>query len=226
MEMPIEPEPSRWGFPDPSDYGQDDLVAVGGDLSPGAVIAGYRQGLFPMHLEDERLGWWSPVERGIIPLESFEVSRSLRKSLRRFRVTFDQDLTGVIEGCADPGRPNGWITQDIKDAYLELGRLGWVHSIESWTVEGELAGGLYGVKIEGLFTGESMFSRERDASKVALVALVGVLSATPAALLDVQWATPHLKSLGAVGVDRSEYFRRLAGALRAPRVEGPWRELP
>jgi len=224
--MPIEPARSRWEFPNPDNYGDDDLVAVGGDLSPGSIIAGYRQGLFPMHLEDGRLGWWSPVERGIIPLENLVISKSLRKSLRRFRVTFDQELAGVIDGCADPNRPDGWITQDLRSAYLELGRLGWVHSIEAWNSEGALAGGLYGVKIEGLFAGESMFSRERDASKVALVALVGVLSAIPSGLLDVQWATPHMKSLGALGVDRSEYFRRLARALRAPRVEGPWRELP
>lgn len=224
--MPIEPEPSRWVFPHPDSYGTDDLVAVGGELAPGAVIGGYRQGLFPMHLEDGRLGWWSPLERGIIPLEGFVISKSLRRSLRRYRVTFDQDLAGVIDGCADPDRPDGWITRDIKRAYLELGRMGWVHSIETWTSEGELAGGLYGVKIAGLFAGESMFSRGRDASKVALVALVGVLSAVPSALLDVQWATPHLKTLGAMGIDRSEYFRRLAGALLAPRVEGPWRELP
>jgi leucyl/phenylalanyl-tRNA--protein transferase len=219
----IEPAPSRFGFPDPRDYGEEDLVAVGGDLSPGTILAGYRQGLFPMHLEDGRLGWWSPVERGVIPLDRFQISKSLRRSLRRFRVTFDQDLAGVIEGCADPDRPNGWITSEIKAAYAELGRLGWVHSIETWTADGELAGGLYGVKIGGLFAGESMFSEHRDASKVALVALVGALSAVPSALLDVQWATPHLKSLGAIAVDRPEYFRRLARALRAPRVDGPWR---
>jgi leucyl/phenylalanyl-tRNA--protein transferase len=224
--MPIEPGPSRFGFPDPGDYGEDDLVAVGGDLEPGLILAGYRQGLFPMHLEDGRLGWWSPVERGIIPLNQLQISKSLRRSLRRYQVTFDEDLAGVIEGCAQPERPNGWITKEIQDAYLELGRLGWVHSIETWTPEGDLAGGLYGVKIAGLFAGESMFSQFRDASKVALVALVGAISGTPAALLDVQWATPHLQSLGAIGVDRQEYFRRLAKALLAPRVEGPWRALP
>ena len=224
--MPVEPEPSRFTFPDPAAYGEDDLVAVGGDLSPGAILAGYRQGLFPMHLEDGRLGWWSPVQRGIIPIERMQISKSLRRSLRRYRVTFDMDLEAVIDGCARPDRPHAWITEDIKRAYLELGRLGWVHSIETWSAAGELTGGLYGVRIEGLFAGESMFSQGRDASKVALVALVGVLSAVPAALLDVQWVTPHLQTLGAIGVEREDYFRRLASALRAPRVEGPWREVP
>lgn len=224
--MPIEPPGSRFRFPDPASYGEDDLVAVGGDLLPGTLLAGYRQGLFPMHLEDGRLGWWSPVKRGVIPFDRLQVSKSLRRSLRRYQITFDEDLESVIEGCAQLDRPHAWINEEVKDAYLEMGRLGWVHSVEAWTAEGDLAGGLYGVKIEGLFAGESMFSQARDASKVALVALVGVLSAIPAGLLDVQWATPHLLSLGAIAIDRAEYSARLAGALRAPRVEGPWRESP
>jgi len=222
--VPIEPVAPNWEFPDVDQYGPDDLVAVGGDLSPGAVLAAYRQGLFPMHLEDGRLGWWSPHKRGLIPLEGLNVSKSLRRSLRRYQVTFDDDLEAVIDGCAAVDRPHGWINDEIKAAYLNLGRMGWVHSIECWTPEGDLAGGLYGVKVAGLFAGESMFSQGRDASKVALVALVGVHSATPGAVLDVQWATPHLQSLGAVEVDRQEYLARLTTALHAPKVPGPWRE--
>jgi leucyl/phenylalanyl-tRNA--protein transferase len=175
--------------------------------------------MFPMHLPDGRLAWWSPVERGVIPLDGMRISRSLRRSCRRYRISVDADPAGVLDGCADPSRPHGWITAEIRSAYLELVKLGWVHSVEAWDTLGRLAGGLYGVAIGGLFAGESMFSRARDASKVALVHLVEVLSEVDAGLLDVQWATPHLVSLGAVGMRRGEYLRRLALALAAP---DPW----
>ena len=223
--MPVEPPETSWGFPEPSSYGPDDLVALGGDLSPGTILAAYRQGLFPMHTREGDLGWWSPIERGIIPVDGLIVSKSLRRSRRRYRVTFDQDLAAVIAGCADPNRLNAWIGAEIIDAYLELGRLGWVHSVEAWTPAGDLAGGLYGVLIGGLFAGESMFSRERDASKVALVVLVEALRPQPSALLDVQWVTDHLASLGAVVMERGEYLRRLSAAIDAPRVPGPWKKL-
>ncbi len=199
-------------------------MAVGADLKPGTLVAAYRQGLFPMPTEDGELGWWSPVERGTIPIAGLKVSRSLRRSRRRYRVTFDRDLRGVIEACADPGRPRAWITADIVEAYLGMSELGWVHSVETLNANGALVGGLYGVMVGGLFAGESMFSRERDASKVALVSLVEVLASQPSALLDVQWVTDHLASLGAVAIGRAEYLRRLAEAIGAPRVPGPWRD--
>ncbi len=222
--MPLEPPPTRWEFPEPDSYGPDDLVAVGADLEPTTLLAAYRRGLFPMHTEDGVLGWWSPVKRGVIPTNGLIVSRSLRRSRRRYRVTFDQDLEGVIAGCADPRRPRAWISPEIVAAYLRLGEMGWVSSVETWDENGALVGGLYGVRIGGLFAGESMFSRERDASKVALVALVEALVDQPAALLDVQWVTDHLASLGAVAIGRADYLRRLRAAIDAPRVPGPWRD--
>lgn len=222
--MPTEPPPSRWEFPEPDSYGPDDLVAIGADLEPGTLLAAYRRGLFPMHTEDGVLGWWSPVARGVIPLNGLIVSKSLRRSRRRYRVTFDNDLPGVIAGCADPRRPRAWIGPEVAAAYLRLGEMGWVGSVETWAEDGALVGGLYGVRIGGLFAGESMFSQKRDASKVALVALVEALAGQPAAVLDVQWVTDHLASLGAVAIGRAEYFRRLRAAIDAPRVPGPWRD--
>lgn len=189
------------------------MVAVGGDLSPGTVLQAYRRGMFPMHLPDGHLGWWSPVDRAIIPLHGLRVTRSLRQSTRRFHVTVDVDFPSVIEGCASSDRPDGWITDEIVDAYTELHRLGWVHSIEVWDWERNLVGGLYGVAIGGLFAGESMFHVARDASKVALVHLVVVMKAGGGRLLDVQWRTEHLESLGASIVGRETYLDLLGDAL-------------
>jgi len=221
--LPLEPTPSPFHLPHASTAGADDVVAVGGDLSPGTILSGYRGGMFPMHLPDGTLAWWSPAERGVIPPGNFQISHSLRRSLRRFHISYDLDPEGVIDGCADPTRPHGWITDEIKNAYLELFRLGWLHTVESWDDDGNLAGGLYGVSIGGLFAGESMFSRQRDASKVALAHLVGHLSRVTGYLLDVQWVTAHLASLGAVGISRSEYMRKLPAALAAP---SPWELSP
>lgn len=216
--MPIEPPPNRWDLPDPSRADVDGVCGIGADLAPGTLLAAYRRGLFPMHLDrrGRHLGWWSPDPRGIIPLDGLRVSRSLRRSCRDFHVTVDTDFTGVIEACAEP-RPTGghWIHRSIIDAYTELHRLGWAHSVEVRDpAGGALVGGLYGVAIGGLFAGESMFHRRRDASKVALVALVELLH--PDGLLDVQWVTPHLASLGAVAIPAAEYRERLAGALALP----------
>jgi leucyl/phenylalanyl-tRNA--protein transferase len=217
--MPTEPPPSRFKFPSPESAGADDLVATGGDLEPGTLLDAYRSGMFPMHLSDGRLGWWSPALRGILPLDGMRVSRSLRKSFRRYKYSVDSDLEAVMAGCADPARPNGWINEEISAAYLRLHQLGWVHSVEVWAADGLLVGGLYGVAIGGLFAGESMFTLARDASKCALVHLVSVLQHGRAMLLDTQWPTPHLQSLGVVAIDRSEYLRKLTRAVLAP---GPW----
>jgi leucyl/phenylalanyl-tRNA--protein transferase len=174
---PVEPPPTGWGFPPPGRWpADDDLVAIGADLEPGTLLAAYRHGLFPMPLPDAGApGWWSPVRRGVLPLDGMHVSRSLRRSAHRFEIRVDTACAAVIEGCADPRRSGGWIDDDIRAAYLRLHELGWVHSIETWR-DGRLAGGLYGVAIGGLFAGESMFHRETDASKVALLALVELLS--------------------------------------------------
>jgi leucyl/phenylalanyl-tRNA--protein transferase len=198
--------------------GRSDVIGAGADLEPGTLLAAYRSGMFPMPAPDEQtMLWWSPYRRGIVPLERLHVSRSLRRSCRRFEVRVDTAFPDVVAGCADPRRPGSWITPEIARAYLRLHRLGWAHSVEAWR-DGALAGGVYGVAIGGLFAGESMFSRRTDASKVALVGLVArLVKAGPAGrLLDVQWATPHLQTLGAVEIPRREYLRRLRSALELP----------
>lgn len=172
--------------------------------------------MFPMTLPDGHLGWWSPIERAVIPLDGLYVSRSLRQSCRRYYATIDEDFEAVIEGCAAADREGSWITPDFVEAYIELHRLGWAHSIEVWDSEDNLAGGLYGVAIGGLFAGESMFHRARDASKVGLVHLVVVMNGAGGKLLDVQWQTPHLESLGAVVIGKNAYLDRLEEALQSP----------
>jgi leucyl/phenylalanyl-tRNA--protein transferase len=225
--VPVEPPPTRWALPDPATADDEGLVGVGADLQPGTLLAAYRRGLFPMPIGRRGpVGWWSPDPRGVIPLDRFRVSRSLRRSQRRYEIRFDTAFPTVVEACADPRRPHGWITGDVRAAYEELHRLGWAHSVETWTRDGELVGGLYGIAVGGLFAGESMYHRARDASKVALAALVGLLAESDDArdrLLDVQWTTPHLASLGAVDVPRRDYLAALERALRLP-LPPPWRE--
>lgn len=183
------------------------IVAVGGDLRPELLLAAYRGGIFPMPVEGH-LVWWSPDPRGVI--ERVRVSRSLRRTRRRFEIRTDTAFAAVVEGCADPRREGGWITREVRDAYVRLHELGWAHSVEAWDGDG-LAGGLYGVAIGRLFAAESMFHRRTDASKAALAALAERMCT--GALIDVQWLTPHLASLGAVEIPRAEYLRRLARAI-------------
>lgn len=199
--------------------GPGEVAGVGADLAPGTLLAAYRAGLFPMRLPDGRLAWWSPDPRGVLPLDGLHVSRSLARSCRRFTTTLDQAFVDVVRGCADPDRPGGWIDESFVDAYTRLHELGWAHSVEVWqdTPDGPvLAGGLYGIAIGGLFAAESKFHRASDASKVAVVTLVELLRAGGATLLDVQWSTPHLTSLGVVDVPRAEYVARLRDALVLP----------
>lgn len=217
---PIEPEPSRWVLPSPERADEDGVCGIGADLEPGTILEAYRSGLFPMPIRRRLLAWWSPDPRGILPLDGLRVSRSLRRSCQRYVIRIDTAFDAVIAACADPSRPHGWIDRSVADAYRRLHDLGWAHSIEAWTPEGELAGGLYGISIGGFFAGESMFHRRTDASKVALVALVDELNAGGASLLDVQWLTPHLETLGAVEIPRAHYLRRLDSALRRPRPAG------
>ena len=216
--MPVEPPPSPWAFP-PAESGDGDLVAIGADLSPGTLLAAYRGGLFPMAVDgtEMAMAWWSPEERGVLPLSGLRVTRSMRQSAHRFEIRVDTAFEDVVTACADPGRSGGWIDEHIVSAYTELHRLGWAHSVEAWRGD-ELAGGLYGVAIGGLFAGESMFTRARDASKVALMRLVDLLSDgyADSRLLDTQWQTPHLSTLGVVEVPRQEYLRRLERALQLP----------
>ena len=212
--MPVEPPPSNWLLPDPRNCEPGaNVVGAGADLEPGTLLAAYRCGLFPMHLDGGAIGWWSPDPRGIIPLDRLRVTSSMRQSARRFQVTFDGAFDEVITACGD--RPEGerWINDDIRAAFTRLHELGWAHSVEVRRA-GVLVGGLYGVESGGLFAGESMFHRERDASKVALMALVARLrDCGGRRLLDVQWATEHLTSLGAVEIPRDDYLDVLAGVI-------------
>jgi leucyl/phenylalanyl-tRNA--protein transferase len=217
--VPVEPPPTPWVFPPPDTADDHGLVGVGADLEPGTVLAAYRSGLFPMPLRRRGpMGWWSPEPRGVLDLDELRVSRSLRQSCRRYEIRLDTSFDAVLTGCADPRRPNGWIDTRMAHAYRHLFELGWVHTVEAWDERGHLAGGLYGVSIGAFFAGESMFHRSRDASKVALVALVEILRAGPSAesaLLDVQWRTEHLASLGVREITRRSYLKRLAGAVGA-----------
>jgi leucyl/phenylalanyl-tRNA--protein transferase len=220
--VPTQPAPSGWVFPDPTTADDDDLVAVGADLEPGTLLHAYQRGLFPMPAGEPGIPmlWWSPQERGILPLDRLRTTRSLRQSARKMEIRVDTAFDEVIRACADPSREAGWIDDDIIAAYTRLHRLGWAHSVEAWR-DGELVGGLYGLAIGGLFAGESMFHRARDASKVALVGLVEILRDEHAAdrLLDVQWRTDHLASLGVCAVRRATYVTLLRRALELPLPE-------
>lgn len=217
--MAVDSSPCVWVFPPPESAQPSGLVGVGADLEPATVMAAYRSGMFPMPLKaDGPIGWWSPDPRGVLELDALRVSRSLRRSLRKFEVRVDSSLPEVIDGCADSERRHGWIDSQIRDAYLKLGSAGWVHSVETW-VDGELVGGLYGVAVGGLFAGESMFHRVSDASKAALVALVELLDDGQRRLIDVQWETPHLVSLGVSGWPRSCYLDALPELLASPLPE-------
>lgn len=212
----IEPPPSEWHFPPVDEVDETGLVAAGADLAPGTLLHAYRNGYFPMPLEKgDVIGWWSPDPRTILEIDRLVVSRSLRRSLRRYDIFVDRDFEAVIRQCADPSRASGWITEQIVEAYCRLHALGWAHSVETWC-DGQLVGGLYGVSIGAFFAGESMFHKATDASKVALVALVDHLRDLPGAMVDVQWQTDHLASLGAREIPRSDYLHRLDEATNAP----------
>ncbi len=201
-------------FRNPATAGPDGLVGIGGNLSTARLLDAYRRGIFPYYDAASPRLWWSPDPRGIFELDGFHISHSLARTIRsgKFTLTINQDFAGVIAGCADrPGRGN-WLLPEMVAAYTELHRLGHAHSIEVWH-QGNLAGGVYGVAIGGLFAGESMFSRVRDASKVALAFLVGHLRQTGFQLFDIQYANDHTRSLGAVDIPRSEYLARLRKAL-------------
>lgn len=176
------------------------------------VLYAYRNGLFPMAVEEGRIGWFSPDPRGIIPLEDFHVPKRLARLMRRgrFDVRVDTVFADVIRACAE--HPDSWISEAILEAYTELHRLGFAHSIESWE-SGRLAGGLYGVSLGGAFFGESMFHRVTDASKVALASLVDRLRSRGYRLLDTQWLTPHLAQFGATEIPRRQYLGLLRASL-------------
>ena len=229
IRAPEEPPPASFLFPPAATADARGRVVVGGDLEAGTVLAAYRAGLFPMRQGSGELAWWSPDPRAIVTPERLHVSRSLRRSRCRFVTTVDTAFEAVVDACADRGENEYlWITAEVREAFVRLHHLGWAHSVEAWTIAtgdepSTLAGGLYGLAIGGFFSGESMFHRRPDASKVALLALGELLRNDgrngAGRLIDVQWMTPHMASLGAVEVQREEYLARLGQALALPLPE-------
>jgi leucyl/phenylalanyl-tRNA---protein transferase len=193
------------------------LLAAGGDLSPERLIAAYRGGIFPWYSPGQPVLWWSPDPRAVLFPEEFHCTRSLAKTLRNggFSYSMDRDFAAVIDGCAAPraASPGTWITSDMRAAYLELHHLGHAHSIEIWR-GAELVGGLYGVRLGGVFFGESMFSRARDASKAALAHLVAVCRRNSLAVIDCQLPSRHLTSLGSRTIPRSQFQALLREQVR------------
>lgn len=212
-------------FPSPELAEPEGVVAFGGKLSPEWLLDAYTHGIFPWPVmcESEVLVWFSPDPRAIFELNGFHASRRLLQTIRsgKFEITCDQNFDGVIRGCAEPREEDGgtWITRSMMAAYNELHRIGIAHSIEVWH-EGLLVGGTYGVAIGGLYAGESMFYRVRDASKVALFYLIGHLNARRYALFDIQQLTDHTRRLGAVEIPRKDYLRRVTYAVRLPVTWG------
>lgn len=218
--MPTEPAPSHWQLDLDRATPGDDLVGIGADLEPGTLLTAYRAGLFPMGVGEDGTpptGWWSPDPRGVLLPGHLRISRSLRKSRRHFEIRVDTAFSQVVARCADPSREGSWITPEITAAYLRLHDLGWAHSVEAWR-DGELVGGLYGLALGGLFAGESMFHSATDASKCALVGLAERVFADgdPRRIIDVQWSTTHLASLGVSEIARGDYIARLQRSLPLP----------
>lgn len=205
------------------EWPHQDLIAFSREFDEGLVLAAYQSGVFPMPLLEssmaDEMGWWSPVQRGILPLDSLRITRSLRKSAGHYTTTVNTGFDQVLAACADPAREGAWITDQVAEVYRALHHHRLAHSVEVWDAEHRLVGGLYGVQLGGLFAGESMFHDPqfgRDASKVALLRLVHQLREGVAdddllgtRLLDIQWVTDHLASLGAVSVPRVDYLGML-----------------
>jgi leucyl/phenylalanyl-tRNA---protein transferase len=206
--------PSSWLLPDPAEADIDGVVGVGADLAPSTLVDAYRRGIFPWPHPGVPLPWFSPDPRGLLDLDAVRVSRSLRRTLRRsgWVTTVDAAFDEVVTGCAQrPAEVGTWISSAMAGAYARLHELGWAHSLEVWDGD-DLVGGVYGVQVGGVFTGESMFHRVTDASKVALADLCARFRAAGGRVLDVQVTTDHLRTLGATDVPRSVFIRLLTGA--------------
>jgi len=224
--MPVYELPAEIAFPDPSEAEPDGLLAVGGDLSPERVLAGYSIGVFPWPHKGWPMLWFSPDPRMMLFPPELKVARSLRQTIRRqrYEIRFDTDFAGVIAACGKakrPGQKGTWITREMVTAYTRLHELGFAHSAEAW-LDGRLVGGLYGISLGGAFFGESMFALEPDASKVAFVTLVGRLKEWDFHFVDAQVHTPHLARFGAREIPRTEYLARLEKALGLPTRRGKW----
>lgn len=212
-------------FPSLNDSLPNGLLAAGWDLSEPRLIDAYRSGIFPWFNQDEPVLWWSPDPRMVLYPDELSISRSLRKTLRRgeFTVTADTAFGDVIRQCAKPrrGQAGTWICDPIIAAYTGLHKRGIAHSVETWRA-GQLVGGLYGVALGRMFYGESMFSKESDSSKVALARLVDFLKLHGFGMIDCQMETPHLRSMGARLIPRTEFLRAVTALTAMPELPGPW----
>ena len=212
-DFPYLGENDYFSFADPEKW-NDDIIAVGGNLSPGMLLSAYEQGIFPWYNPEDPVIWQSPDPRCVILSGKLHVSASMRKIINAgvFEITFNRDFTGVIKSCAETkrrGQSGGtWITADIIEAYAELHRLGWAHSAETWQ-DGQLVGGCYGVLMGKAFFGESMFSRKSNASKAAFLSLAEKLFKNGLAFVDCQVPTPHLASLGGEEMSRKDFLELL-----------------
>lgn len=224
----LTPHSTSVEFPPPEQASPEGLLAIGGDLGSERLLEAYRRGIFPWYSAGQPILWWSPDPRTVLYPDSLRISRSLRKRIRsrRFHVTMDTSFEQVLAGCAAPRRSQAeagtWITAQMREAYSRLHATGNAHSVEAWLGE-RLVGGLYGVALGGVFFGESMFSFESDASKVALAWLVAQLRRWGFVLIDCQLPSPHVFTLGAVEVPRSRFLAELGQARDAPPVPAPWR---
>jgi leucyl/phenylalanyl-tRNA--protein transferase len=226
--MPVFRLTERLLFPPPRLSADGGLLAVGGDLTPARLLLAYRQGIFPWFSEGEPILWWSPDPRFILFPDRLRISRSMKRILGKgvFAVTFDTAFADVVTACREQRRrgEGTWITPEMTSAYIRLHRMGLAHSVEAWR-EGRLAGGLYGVSLGKCFFGESMFSRAANASKAALVTLVGKLAVRGFRVIDCQVYTEHLRRLGADGISREDFLALLDRSLAAPTLRGSWRFL-
>jgi len=211
-DFPYLDETIRFKFPEPHKW-KDNVISVGGNLSPGMLLSAYEQGIFPWYGPDDPIIWQSPDPRCVIFPDSLHISSSMQKIFnnKTFEVTYDKDFEGVIRGCSEIYRPNQggtWITNDIIEAYTALYKLGWAHSAEAWQ-NGELAGGCYGLLLGRVFCGESMFAKKSNASKAAFLSLAAVLFEHNVAFIDCQVPNPHLMSLGGEEMARSDFLELL-----------------
>jgi leucyl/phenylalanyl-tRNA--protein transferase len=211
--MVILPEINKYTieFPHPSQANEDGIVAWGGDLSPSRLIRAYQEGIFPWYSKQDPILWWSPDPRFIMEFDDFHLSKSLKKSIKKFQYSFDTNFSAVIHACANvprQGQNGTWIVPEVIESYETLHAMGYAHSVESY-YDGELVGGLYGVVVGGVFCGESMFSLKSDASKAAYYVLVQHLRNWGYDFIDAQVPTQHLKSLGAKEISREEFLQRL-----------------
>ena len=212
MKPPTE---CRWTFPSPELWpDDDDIVAAGADLETDTLLYAYAHGMFPMFVNKRNLAWWSPVDRGVIPLDGLRITRSMQQSAKRFTCTVNQAFSEVMTLWGSMRTDGNWINQHFINAYTELHEEGHAHSVEVWNETGDLVGGLYGVRVNKFFAGESMFHIETDASKVALMHLVKLMTLDGMELLDTQWRTDHLESLGCIAIPREKYLQLLASAIQ------------